>query len=158
MLNIQLPGSETDNTHETLLLPTDSLQYYTETSLTFHIQNEALFDGHFQGVMRDTASKLFARLPERSLEVEESWQRVGPVLVMFVAGQQDVIQYLGQRSTNPLAWRCRVLLVPNYLHIQGVIAVCLTHNFLLLALQQWEGGSHIEGDTRRLLGEKEWKM
>lgn len=72
MLNIQLPGSETDNTHETLLLPTDSLQYYTETSLTFHIQNEALFDGHFQGVMRDTASKLFARLPERSLEVEES--------------------------------------------------------------------------------------
>lgn len=129
--------------------------YVTWYPLTFNIQNETLFDGHSQGLMSDTACKLFAWVPERSLEVEESRQREGLVHVVFVAGLQDVLQHLGERSTDPLARHCRVLLIPNYLHIQRVVVLCLTNHLLLRALLQCENRSNAEGDTGRLWGEDE---
>lgn len=125
----------------------------TTVWLTLHSQDEALFDGHSQGLMGDAACELSPWVPEWGFEVEESRQRVGLVLVVFVAGQQDVREHLGERSAHPLAWHCWVLHVPNYLHIQRVVTLCLTGELLLRALLQWEGGGNVEGDARRLWGE-----
>lgn len=121
--------------------------------LTFNSQDEALPDRHSQGLMGDAACKLFPWVPERGREVEESRQRVG-LQVVSVAWQQNVLEHLGERSAHPLAWHCRVLLVPNYLHIQRVVTLCLTNNLLLPALLQRENGSNVEGDTGSLWGEK----
>ena len=120
--------------------------------LTFNSQDEALSDGHSQGLMWDAACILSTRVTERRLEIEESRQRVGLVLVVSVTWQQNVLEHLGERSTHPLARHCRAL-VPNYLHIQRIVLLCLTNNLLLLALLHQESGSNIEGDNGSLWGD-----
>lgn len=85
--------------------------------------------------MGDDACELPPRSLERSLEVEEARQGVGHVLVVLVAGQQDVLQHLGKRGPDPLTQRRRVLLVPFYLHVQRVVVLCLADNLLFSAVQ-----------------------
>lgn len=136
-----------------------SLPYYSVIRvscfflLTFNSQDEALSDGHSQGLMWDAACILSTRVTERRLEIEESRQRVGLVLVVSVTGQQNVLEHLGERSTHPLTRHCRAL-VPNYLHIQRIVLFCLTNNLLLLALLHQESGSNIEGDNGSLWGDE----
>ena len=138
--------------------PRELQRRYCDPVLTFDSQDEALFDGHSQRLVGDAACKLSAGVLERCLEVEESRHRVGLVVVVFVAGQQDVLEFLGERSADPLAGQRWVLHVPNYLHIQRVVLLCLTDHLLLLALLQYQIGSNIDGDAWTLWGAERVKL
>lgn len=123
--------------------------------LTFYRQSEALLDGNPQGLVGDAADELtLTKVPQRSLEVEESRHGVRHVLgVVFVARQQDV-HLFRQGSADPLAWSRWLLFMPNYFHIQWVISHRLTHNLLLLTLLQEEIRLNVYGDTGRLWGKE----
>lgn len=122
--------------------------------LTFNSQDEALLNSHSQGLMGDTARKAFPWVTERSCEVEEGCQWVGPVRDLFVARPQRVRDPVGKERACPLAWNCWVLLVPNYVNIQRVITLRLTCNLLSLTHLQGQTRINIEGDTGSLWGEK----
>lgn len=141
-------GERTADVTHALLLP--SCGGTGGIALTFHRQDEALLDGHPEGAVGDTADELSPRVLEPSVQVEERRHGVRLVVVVFVAGQQDVGQRLGQRSADPLARRCRVLLIPNDLHVQGVVAICVARDLVVLALLQHQSRPNVDGDTRRL--------
>lgn len=124
------------------------------TPLTFYSEDKALPDGHSQWLMGDCACKLFPWVTEWSGEVEKRCQREGVVRVVFVARQQSVRQNLGNWGPHPLAWCCWVLLMPNYLHIQRVITLCLTSDLLLPTYRERQSRPNVEGDTGSLWGEK----
>ena len=75
---------------------------------------------------------------------------------MFVARKDNVLQHLGKWSANSLVRcpRCVLVVVPLNLHIQGVVALCRADKLLLAPFRQGEVSAHIEGNTRRLLGEE----
>lgn len=123
-------------------------------ALTFNLQNEAFFDGHPKRLMGNAAYVFSFIVPGGGLEVEEGWHRVRLVQVVFVAGKQDVWQHFGERKTNALTRRVGVLLIPHDVHVQRIVALCLTDDFVLAPFLQDQGGAHVQGDTGRLWVEK----
>jgi len=116
-------------------------------ALTLNGQDEALPDGRPEGPVGHAARKPPARVPRRRPQEEEGRQRVGVVTVAPVAGQQDVLEHLGERGAHPPVRRRRVLDGPDHLHVQRVVALRVAGDLPLAALLQREGGANVQGDA-----------